>query len=325
MDFRIRQLQCFLTLSDLLNYGRTARVLYMSQPTISFQIKSLEETFGVKLFVRDRQQVRLTDAGMAFREYARTIMDQVHAAHECLSSLHKRLRLRVSCGPVGQFVLLPSVLHSLAAKYPEFELEVLELTTEQMISHMQEGKVDALLMAGALPINGLRFDPLYEDHLVAVISRHNPLAAEPELSVEVLRDVPVIASRLKDCRFHQPFLHSILAPFGISPRIVESPYSCTVQFAYAAAGEGIALTPKLMENCTFPGVVTRPLREVLPAMQFGLSAMRKNDSQAMTIFRRVVQDCAAEAFGRRFASAGARRPKPLQSPVVMFQTQREAS
>ena len=84
MDFRIRQLQCFLTLSDLLNYGKTARALYMSQPTITFQIKSLEEAFGVKLFERDRQQVRLTDAGCAFREYAQSIMDTVDAAQECL-------------------------------------------------------------------------------------------------------------------------------------------------------------------------------------------------------------------------------------------------
>ena len=75
MDFRIRQLQCFLTLSELLNYGKTARTLYMSQPTITFQIKSLEEAFGVKFFERDRQHVRLTDAGCAFREYAQSIMD----------------------------------------------------------------------------------------------------------------------------------------------------------------------------------------------------------------------------------------------------------
>jgi DNA-binding transcriptional LysR family regulator len=190
---------------------------------------------------------------------------------------------------------------------------------------MQEGKVDALLMAGALPITGLRFDPLYEDHFVGVVSRRNPLAGQTELSVESLREVPVIASRLKDCRFHQPFLHSILAPFGISPKIVESPYSCTVQFAYAAADEGIALAPQLMESCTFPGVVTRPFRESLPTMQLGLSAMRNNDSRAMTIFRRVVQDCAAEAFGRKTTPAAARRPKAAQPPVMMFPTQREAS
>ena len=148
MDFRIRQLQCFLTLSDLLNYGKTARALYMTQPTITFQINSLEEAFGVKLFERDRQQVRLTDAGSAFRKYAQSIMDTVDAAHECLSGLHTRLRLRVACGPVGQFVLLPAVIRMLAAEYPDFGLEVTELTTEQQMTRLPEGKVDALINGG---------------------------------------------------------------------------------------------------------------------------------------------------------------------------------
>src|ERR1700712_2581757 len=123
MDFRIRQLQCFLTLSDLLNYGKTARALYMSQPTITFQIKSLEQAFGVKLFERDRQQVRLTDAGVAFRKYAQYIMDTVGAAQEYLNGLHTRLHLRVSCGPAGQYILLPAVIRKLAADFPDFELE----------------------------------------------------------------------------------------------------------------------------------------------------------------------------------------------------------
>jgi DNA-binding transcriptional LysR family regulator len=325
LDFRIRQLQCFLTLSDLLNYGKTARALYTSQPTISFQIKSLEEAFGAKLFIRNRQQVRLTDAGVAFRQYAHSIMGQVHAAHECLSSLHTRLRLRVSCGPVGQFVLLPAVLRSLAAKYPEFELEVIELNTEQMMAYIQEGKVDALLMVGALPISGIRFDPLYEDGLVAVIARNSTLAQEPSIPVEVFRETPVIASRLKDCRFHQPFLHSLLAPFGITPKIVESPHSCTVQFAYASAGEGIALTTRLMQSCSFPGVVTRPFSEELPALQLGFSAMDSNDSKALSIFRRVVLDCAATAFSRCETLMQPRSPNAAPSPIVVFPAQREAS
>ena len=95
----------------------------------------------------------------------------------------------------------------------------------------------------------LRFDPLYEDGLVAVLARNSALAQESSIPVEVFRETPVIASRLKDCRFHQPFLHSLLAPFGITPKIVESPHSCAVQFAYASAGEGIALTTRLMQSC----------------------------------------------------------------------------
>jgi len=324
LDFRIRQLQCFLTLSDLLNYNKTARVLYMSQPTITFQIKSLEEAFGVKLFMRDRQQVRLTDAGVAFREYAQNIMDTVHAAHDCLSGLHTRLRLRVACGPVGQFVLLPAVLRALASAYPDFELEVIELTTEQQITRLPEGKVDALLMVGSLPVPGLRFDPICEDGLVAMVSTRSPLAKQNSISVESLRKTPVIASRMKDCRFHQPFLHALLAPYGITPRIVESPQSCTVQFAYAAAGEGLAIATQSMTACIFPNLVARSFQEKLPSMQLGLASMSANESKAMAIFRKVVMDCASIAFPKR-SVAEVPRPKATSRPVVLFPDRSQAS
>ena len=323
MDFRIRQLQCFLTLSDLLNYGKTARALYMSQPTITFQIKSLEESFGVKLFERDRQQVRLTDAGYAFREFAQSIMDTVDAAQECMSGLHTRLRLRVSCGPVGQFILLPAVIRKLASQYPEFELEVSELTTEQQMSRLPEGKVDALLMVNALPVKGLRFDPISKETLVAMVSRHSALAKEPAISVQELRHTSVIASRAKDCRFHQPFLHSLLAPFGITPRIVESPQSCSVQFAYAAAGEGIAIASASMAVCSFPDIVAIPFVEPLPALQLGLASMEANDSVAMTIFRNVVMECAESTLERR-ATANL-YPAHLPQTVMPFPARREAS
>jgi DNA-binding transcriptional LysR family regulator len=296
----------------------------MSQPTITFQIKSLEEAFGVKLFMRDRQQVRLTDAGVAFREYAQNIMDTVHTAHDCLSGLHTRLRLRVSCGPVGQFVLLPAILRALAAKHPDFELEIIELTTEQQITRLPEGKVDALLMVSSLPVPGMRFDPICEESLIAVVSRRVPLAQQDSISVESLRETPIIASRMKDCRFHQPFLHALLAPFGITPRIVESPQSCTVQFAYAAAGEGLAIATQSMGACMFPDVVARPFQEKLANLQLGLAVMTANESRSMAIFRRIVMECASVAFQKRPA-ADIKKPKSTHEPIVFFPGQTQAS
>jgi DNA-binding transcriptional LysR family regulator len=312
LDFRIRQLQCFLTLSDLLNYGKTARALYMSQPTITFQIKSLEEAFGVKLFERDRQQVRLTDAGCAFREYAQSIMDTVDAAQECLGGLHTRLRLRVSCGPVGQFVLLPTVIRALAANHPDFELEVSELTTEQQMTRLAEGKVDALLMVGSLPVKGLRFDPIVREPLVAMVSRESELADRETISVEDLRHISIIASRQKDCRFHQPFLHDLLAPYGITPRIVEAPQSCSVQLAYASAGEGVLIATSSMATCAFPDVVALPFAEPLPQIQLGLAAMAINESASMRIFRKLVMDCAHSSLQHRDVCSP---PVPSQGSV----------
>jgi DNA-binding transcriptional LysR family regulator len=323
MDFRFRQLQCFLTLSDLLNYGKTARVMYISQPTITFQIKSLEQAFGVKLFARDRQQVRLTDAGYAFREYAQSIVDMVDAARDCLGGLDTRLRLRISCGPVGQFVFLPAVLRALALQYPRFELEICELTTEQQISRISEGKLDALLMVGALPVSGMRFDPICKEAIVAVVSRESQLAKKRSISIQDLRNSSIIATRAEDCRFHQPWLDSLFAPYGITPRMVASPQSCSVQFAYAAAGRGVALGTASMAACKFPDVAILHFAERLPTVELGLASLDANETMAMIIFRKVVSDCAQAILQPRVVPNG--HLKHAAHPDSIMQDQREAS
>jgi DNA-binding transcriptional LysR family regulator len=293
----------------------------MSQPTITFQIKSLEEAFGVKLFERDRQQVRLTDAGSAFRNYARSILDTIDAAQECLSNLQTRLRLRVSCGPVGQFILLPAVIRTLTARFPDFELEVNELTTEQQMARLSDGSIDALFMVGSLPLEGLVFDPICRESLIAMVSRQSPLAQQRSISVDDLRRTSIVASRLKDCRYHQPYLHNLLAPFGIIPKIIESPQSCSVQFAYAASGEGIVITTASMGTCEFPHLVALPFREPLPSVQLGLAALETNESPSMKIFREIVMECVSALDNRNV-----RPPFPVSArQQITMMTRREAS
>ncbi len=286
MDFRLKQLQSFLTLAALLNYGKASQALYVSQPTLTFQIKSLEEALGVKLFERNRHRVSLTEAGLAFCDYAGSILKTVAEARSRLASLESGLRLRVSCGPVGQYVLLSSVLRSLAEYDPDFQLELCELTTEEQIIKLPAGGLDALFMVNALPIPGMRFEPICKERVVAMVSRHSPLARRRTISVHDLRDKKIIA---------QPHLWRLLEPFGIAPRILDVPHSCAVQLAYAGAGEGVALATASMMKCGFPDVVAIPFTETLPEVQLGIAAMESNHSAALNIFRRVAVECAAAA------------------------------
>jgi DNA-binding transcriptional LysR family regulator len=286
MDFRLKQLQSFLTLAGLLNYGKAAQSLYVSQPTLTFQIKSLEEALGVKLFERNRHRVSLTEAGMAFGDYAEAILKTVAEAKARLVSLEGGLRLRVSCGPVGQYVLLSPVLRSLAAYDADFQLELCELTTEEQIAKLPAGGVDALFMVDPLPIPGMRFEPIWKERVVAMVSRHSPLARRRTISVNDLSDKKIIA---------QPYLRQLLEPFGITPRFLEVPHSCAVQLAYAGAGEGVALATASMMKCGFPDVVAIPFTEKLPEVQLGIAAMESNHSAALSIFRRVALECAAAA------------------------------
>jgi len=322
LDFRIRQLQCFVVLSDTLNYGKAARALFLSQPTLTFQIKSLEEALGVRLFDRNRHRVSLTDAGFAFRDYAAKMLAMAQAARDHLNHLASRLSLRVCCGPVGQYVVLPALIRSLAHIHPDFQLEILELTTEEQISRLPEDKVEALLMVPELPVQGMRFDPICSEPLVALVSRQSPLAQKRMLSIRDLRNVGMIASRRRDCRFHQPFLHNLFAPFGIEPHIVETPQSCSLQFAYVAADKGVLLAPLSIAECAFPDIVAIPIQEDLPRVELGLASMQANSSAALGIFRQIALQSAQGS-----APSGSLLPpeSPSRSAVPFVAVRRAAS
>ncbi len=293
MDFRIRQLRCFLTLSVLLNYGKTARALYMSQTTATFQIKSLEDSIGVKLFERNHRRVCLTAAGAAFVPYAQRILDSVDAATLRLQEIQNPLSLRIACGRAGHVTMLPAVLRALHQSNPGFHLQVAELTTEQQIAGLAAGKVDAALMVPHPPIPGIRFDPLSSEPLYVLVAAHHPLASHTSLPVEALRGIPIVTTRLEDCRLHQPFLHALLAPFHIKPRLIEFPQSSKVQFAFVAAGQGIAIVPASMASHSTPGIKALPFTEPLPPVELGLATLPENSSDSLSLFRKIVLDCAA--------------------------------
>ena len=323
MDFRIRQLQCFLTLSELLNFGKTARALYISQPTITFQIQSLEDAFHIKLFERDRTHVRLTEAGVAFRQYAQSIMDTIAVAQQHFGNLESHLRVKAGWGPAGLFDLLPAVLRVLWNKHPTFDLEVQDLTTEQQMDYLAKRVVDALVMVPSLPIQGATFHPLCRVPLVAIVPRKGLLAERGRISVHDLRETSIVATRAEDCRFQRPFLVNLLAPFGIQPKIVESPQSWGVQSAYVASGAGIMIAPKSRGFEDLPEVMPIPFVEPLPWIELGCMSMQNNQTEAVIILRRVVAQSARSIF-RDLAGENVQKPKPRPSTAIAFPSYKNA-
>ena len=296
MDFRIKQLQSFLALAETLHYGTTARALYMSQPTMTAQIKSLEETFGTRLFERDKRHVRLTESGQAFRVYAYRIMQTVDSARVRFTEMDKRQHLRISCGPWGQATLLPKILLELSRSHPAFELEVHELTTEQKMVQLRNGEVDALLMVRCLPIEGMEFEKIITRPMMAMVSRQTPWARKRSISIQDLRRVPIIAPHERDCSLRQRFLHSLFETYGIQPEIVAIPQSCQVQLAYVAAGKGVVVGAKCETLGGRRDVVAIPFKESLPAVELGLATLQSCDSIALTVFRKVLRSCTADLY-----------------------------
>ena len=110
MDFRISQLYGFLALADHLHYGAASRVLSVRQSTLAFRISSLEDNLRVKLFVRTRKGLKLTEAGRGFRSYARIILDTTERARSCMDKFRSTGLRAIPPLPVRAFTLTKTTL-----------------------------------------------------------------------------------------------------------------------------------------------------------------------------------------------------------------------
>jgi DNA-binding transcriptional LysR family regulator len=292
MDFRIRQLEYFLVLADKLNFGRAATALNIAQPTLSFQIKALETTFGANLFDRTQRQVRLTAAGLRLRDHAKRILE---LAQEAMYSVEEPTceRLTISCGPVGQYTVLPSVLRELRTRHPNIALTILTLSPEQMKLAAVNGTVDMLLMTPDWQLPGMQFVGLRAEKLSAVLPESHPAARTNSITLEEFCKNPVLVVAAKECHKHKTFVFNLLEKSGLSAQLVEAPSTGGIQYAMVAAGLGVALAAGSIARANFPGVKVIPFDRVIHNMELGMMWHKGNESQALLAFRQVVTDVIA--------------------------------
>jgi LysR family hydrogen peroxide-inducible transcriptional activator len=167
MDITLRQLEYFIALAEARGFGAAAEKVFVTQPALSVQIRELEARIGAQLVIRDRRGISLTPAGQevlrsAYRMRAELIAMQ--SAVRWQEGLTGRLKLGVI--PTVAPYLLPKALPLIAARYPGVDLRVREAMTHELLAALDDGALDAAVLA--LPSG--RADqierPLFEDRFL---------------------------------------------------------------------------------------------------------------------------------------------------------------
>lgn len=190
----IRQLNYFIKAAELLHFTDAAAACFVTQSTLSQQVKQLEDELGMLLFDRVGKQVRLTEAGNVFLIHARQIVLDVRKSKEAIFELNNMVvgDLRIGVTYAFSLVLLPA-LAPFSAKYPGIKISVEYGTAGELEHKMKLAELDVILAFHDQTNDvGLEMQPLYSSRIMMVVSKKHPLAKLKKISLAELGKIELI-------------------------------------------------------------------------------------------------------------------------------------
>lgn len=269
----LRALQYLVAVADERNFSRAAENCYVSQPTLSTQIKKLEEELGVQLVERNPRRVMLTPAGEQVVARARDILQQVGVIKETARRARdpEAGRIRLGIFPTLGPYLLPHVLPAIRKRFPRLELLLYEIKTEEVLARLREGKLDAGVLALPVPDEGFEVRKLFEEPFVLATPADHPLARQPDIGLDDLRDGPVLLLEDGHCLRDQAL--EVCQLVGAEEKEGFRATSLETLRQMVASGIGVTLLPTLSVKSPVPKtnrLALRRLPDPMPSRRIAL-------------------------------------------------------
>jgi len=262
----LRALGYLVALSEERHFGRAAKRCLISQPTLSAQVKKLEDLLDVQLVERSQRRVMLTDVGEQVVARARRVLGEVGEICALAESRHDPLAgvLRVGLIPTVGPYLLPFAAPGLRAELPALRLMLYEYQTHELLSRLEKGSIDMTIVALPIESDGLTVEPIFDEEFVAALPADHVLSLRKQLKVADLDDHQLLLLEDGHCLRDQAleFCSRIQVR---EPQDFRATSLETLR-QMVAAGAGMTLLPALAIAASRPdsAIITRPFRAPRP-------------------------------------------------------------
>jgi len=245
----LRHLRYFVAVAEEENVSRAALKLHVSQPALSRQIRDLEDELGFLLLERSAKSVRLTEAGRVFLAESRAVLQRVEEAVKAARAIAtggQEIHVGYAMSPTVR--ILPQTLRAFQAEMPNTRVKLHDLTTEEMLKGLRDGKLHiAFMVHSHLAImRGLHFEELARLPIRLAVAPKHPLARRKSVKLAELAPHPLIAFTRAD----YPDYHELLAAWfsiaKLKPHIAEEHDSVSSLIAAVESGDGVALVTESM-------------------------------------------------------------------------------
>jgi LysR family hydrogen peroxide-inducible transcriptional activator len=272
VELKLRDLRYLVAVADLRHFGKAAARCFVSQPTLSAQLKKLEQALGVQLIERAPHNVSLTAAGEEIVARARRILEASDEVVTLARSLRDPLagRLRVALLPTIGPYLLPHVAPLIRKSLPRLQLRLYEYQTDAMLEKLHAGELDVGILALPVELAGLEARELYREAFVVALPERHPLAAQTSVKVADLKGETLLLLEEGHCLRDQAL--EVCSRVGVRDPQDFRATSLETLRQMVATGAGVTLLPELAGRGAYRsarGVVLRPFARPAPVRHVG--------------------------------------------------------
>ena len=278
----LRHLRYFAAVAAHGSFNRAAQTLHLTQPALSRQVKDLEDELGVRLLVRGKNAVTLSDAGEVFYEEARDLLARADQAVRRVRGDGRSEVLRVGYAPSMTAGIMPGALEKFQAATPGVRIELADLSSREMNALAKAGQLDLLITpepSAEAAVPEFQWSELRRMSLVLVMPEAHPLAKLQRIPMARLRDLPLIGLARENYPDYVRHVRVLLKPFGITPRFVALINDgLSTLFPALEANRAAAILADGVASIMPRTLVTRPFSPAPPdvSVKLGLSAVRPN-------------------------------------------------
>jgi len=293
----LRHLRDFVAVAEELNFSRAAAKLHLAQPSLTRQIKSLEEEIGVRLFDRIKGRVFLTDHGRSFLVDAKRVLalsaESVRSVQHLVRDEAGQLNIGYSANIL--FRLLPATLASFGRVSPEVALHLFDMTCAEQLGALETRKIDLGFVGVSECLIGtcLHGECVERYDVTVALPKGSPLSKKPRIDLKDLEACFFAGLSEVACPGSREWIRQISSDGNFSPRVVQEGDAPAV-LRFVGASLGVALLPAQIESLPHRGVVFRPL-EPRVEVEYCMAWRSDNHSGILAHFIEIVRKSALEA------------------------------
>ncbi|MCC5635852.1 LysR family transcriptional regulator [Nostoc sp. CHAB 5844] len=288
----LRHLRYFVTLAEELHFGKAAEKLQIAQPPLSQQIRQLEAELGFELFHRTKRNVQLTQAGQVFLSEVQQILQQLQQAIQ--------IGQQTSRGEVGKLVvgfvsssaynILPDILKEYRNRVPGVSLELHELTTDQQLDWLREGRMDVGFIRPPVDDHKFSWETIFQESLMVALPETHELANQSHISLTSLANEAFISFPRKLAPGVYDLIISLCQQSGFSPNVVQEAIQMQTIISIVAAEIGVAVVPASLQNLQRTGVIYKHIEEHTPKVAIAMIWRSSETSPTVQKFLEIVRD-----------------------------------